>query len=193
MLSDDAISRFVLEAQAGDRLAFARVADALRPLLYRCVRRCGVRDSDCEDVCIEALYAAWQRIGSLSDPARFRPWVVRIARRTAGRARRRRLPETVGEWTEEHEAGVRRLTPRPEEHAAALSTAEVFQGLDAEERALAEQKYVQRWTNAEIGRTLGWTLDQVVGRVRKVREKLCLRLRQIAPDQCAPDSLAGNV
>lgn len=50
--------------------------------------------ADAEEVVIDTMVTAWQRIGSLRDTAALRPWLLRVATRHA-LARRRRADPTV--------------------------------------------------------------------------------------------------
>jgi RNA polymerase sigma-70 factor (ECF subfamily) len=63
--------------------------------------------ADAEEVVIDTMVTAWERIGSLRDPAALRPWLLRIAARH-GLARRRRaaprhelLAETTAKTSDE--------------------------------------------------------------------------------------------
>lgn len=48
--------------------------------------------ADAEEVVIDTMVTAWERIGSLRDPAALRPWLLRIAARHALARRRRAQP-----------------------------------------------------------------------------------------------------
>lgn len=48
--------------------------------------------ADAEEVVIDTMVSAWQRIGSLRDPAALRPWLLRIATRHALSRRRSARP-----------------------------------------------------------------------------------------------------
>lgn len=51
--------------------------------------------ADAEEVVIDTMVTAWERIGSLRDPAALRPWLLRIAARHAlARRRRKAVPST---------------------------------------------------------------------------------------------------
>jgi RNA polymerase sigma-70 factor, ECF subfamily len=45
-------------------------------------------ESDAEEIAADTLMTAWRKIGSLRDPNRLRPWLLRIATRLALRKRR---------------------------------------------------------------------------------------------------------
>lgn len=49
--------------------------------------------ADAEEVVIDTMVSAWERIGSLREPAALRPWLVRIATRHALSRRRTARPE----------------------------------------------------------------------------------------------------
>lgn len=48
--------------------------------------------ADAEEIVIDTMVTAWQRIGSLRDPAALRPWLLRITARHALARRRRAAP-----------------------------------------------------------------------------------------------------
>ena len=51
--------------------------------------------ADAEEVVIDTMVSAWERIGSLRDPSALRPWLLHIAARHALARRRRRAPASV--------------------------------------------------------------------------------------------------
>lgn len=77
-------------ARAGDRQAFGELYDRHRAVVHLAVGD-NVRDPDQRaDVVQEAFTRALARLDSLTDPERFRPWLLQIARHAAIDARRRR-------------------------------------------------------------------------------------------------------
>lgn len=82
----------VIQAQTGDRVAFARLADAewerLRRIAYGILRRPDLAD----DAAQTALLSVWRDLPRLRDPDRYEAWVHRLlVRRCYAEAKRARL------------------------------------------------------------------------------------------------------
>ena len=87
----------MLRAQCRDRDALERLLTAVQPALHRYLAGL-VGASDADDVLQDVLVIVVRRIGTLDDPALFRPWTFRVASREAFRhLRKRRL------WRERHD------------------------------------------------------------------------------------------
>lgn len=87
-------AQWVLLAQCGDRAAIERLLASVQPALTRYLRAI-VGNRDAEDVAQEVLVAIYRRLDTLSHPDLLRPWMYRIASRTAFRhlKRARRWPD----------------------------------------------------------------------------------------------------
>lgn len=85
----------VERAAAGDSHAFAELHGRYRPVVTSVVRAelHRGRPTEVDDVAQDVFTSAWLRLDTLRDPARFRPWLLQIARRSvidhARRERRR--------------------------------------------------------------------------------------------------------
>lgn len=87
----------VLASQGGDKTAFCELVEQYYGLACGVARRCGA-GPDSRDVAQEAFVTAWQRLGELRDPARFRSWLCGIVRFTVcgvRRHRRRHAPDAT--------------------------------------------------------------------------------------------------
>lgn len=74
----------VVRAAGGDPDAFTELHGRYLRLVDSVVRaelRRGATAADRDDVVQEVFTLAWQRLGQIKDPARFRPWLLQIARR----------------------------------------------------------------------------------------------------------------
>ncbi|MEM8827244.1 MAG: RNA polymerase sigma factor, partial [Pseudomonadota bacterium] len=82
-----------INAAQGDRAAFAGLVARHQGALRAYCRRLapGAEDSG-DDIAQEALVRAWTSLPQLADPARFRPWLFRIAWRCFLQQARRRKP-----------------------------------------------------------------------------------------------------
>jgi len=89
--------QWVLRAQCRDREALEALLRTVQPSLRRYL--CGlVGSTDADDVHQDVLMIVVRRLGTLEDPALFRPWLFRIASRRVFRHLRIRR-----EWRERHE------------------------------------------------------------------------------------------
>lgn len=87
-------AQWVLRAQFGDREAIEALLRAVQPMLMRYVRAiAGPRAA--EDVSQEVMVTVYRKLWTLSSPDLFRPWMFRIASRTAFHhlKKRRRWPD----------------------------------------------------------------------------------------------------
>jgi RNA polymerase sigma-70 factor, ECF subfamily len=90
--------QWVLRAQCRDREALEALLRSVQPSLRRYL--CGlVGSTDADDLQQDTLMIVVRRLGSLEDPALFRPWLFRIASREAFRHLRKRR-----RWQEQHES-----------------------------------------------------------------------------------------
>ena len=88
-------AHWVLRAQCGDREAIERLLASVQPSLTRYVRAI-VGPAHAEDVAQEVLITIYRKIWWLTSPDLFRPWMFRIASRTAFRylKKERRWPDS---------------------------------------------------------------------------------------------------
>ena len=76
-----------------DKDNFCRQVLASQDAMFRVAKSILRRDQDAEDAVQEAICAAYAARGSLRDPERFRPWLLRIVANQCYAQCRRRRPE----------------------------------------------------------------------------------------------------
>jgi RNA polymerase sigma-70 factor, ECF subfamily len=87
-------AQWVLRAQLGDREAIESLLRSVQPMLTRYVRAIvGARAA--EDVAQDVMVTIYKKLGTLSSPDLFRPWMFRIASRDCFRylKQRKRWPD----------------------------------------------------------------------------------------------------
>ena len=87
-------AQWVLRAQLGDREAIESLLRSVQPMLTRYVRAIvGARAA--EDVAQDVMVTIYKKLGTLSSPDLFRPWMFRIASRDCFKylKQRQRWPE----------------------------------------------------------------------------------------------------
>lgn len=113
---DAELEALVLRARAGERRAFGMLVEVLQKPLFFAVVRITNHPQDARDVVQRAFLKAWEKLGSLDDPQRFRSWLFTIALNLARNLRRdqgRHRHEPVEENTLVTRAGtVERMSQR---------------------------------------------------------------------------------
>jgi RNA polymerase sigma-70 factor (ECF subfamily) len=109
---DAETTRLAVRARAGDADAFCALIDLHHRAARRVARAALGGQADADDAVQEACVTAWQRIGSLEDPAAFRAWLLRITWRKA-LDRRRSLTAWLKRLAERAPLGPPRLKPQP--------------------------------------------------------------------------------
>ena len=99
MSAEDEHLTLIAEVQAGDRESMDRLAALVRKRLYPFALRTTLNYHVTEDVLQETLVSMLRGVESLRDPARFWPWLYRIAWSKIQDTRRRRRLESNAEGT----------------------------------------------------------------------------------------------
>ncbi len=151
-------------SQQGDIEAFDRLAHRLGDALFRFVRRTLGNDEDARDTCQDALLKAYQNIGRLRDPARFKPWLHHIALNLC-RDRYRAAKVRKAESYEEGQPNEVRILeaapsrPAPDRWAEQASLAEALRGmlerLSLEQRTAILLREYQGFSTEEIAHITG--------------------------------------
>jgi len=163
----------VVRSQLGDSEAFGRLVRRWhRRLLGHAFRFTGEREA-AEDVTQESWMAIMKGLRSLHDPARFRPWALRIV---ANKARDRIRRESTRRRTSRRAPA----EPAPAEATAASDAVRRVQaglaGLDPDQRAVLSCFYLEEMSVREIADALSVPVGTVKSRLFYAREALRQRL-----------------
>ncbi len=153
--------------RAGRREAFETLVWRHGRMVYAvALARLG-HDADAEDVVQETFVQAYLALPSLSDPARFRPWIARIARNQSinyGKKRRRNSDvETRGE------VAVADLRDEVEAREREAQVRSRLAALSEDQGEVLTLHYFAGMTAAEIGETLGQSREAVKKRLQRAR------------------------
>lgn len=85
----------VLASLGGDRDAFGQIVERYQRLMCSLAYSAVGNLSESEDIAQEAFLTAWQKLSTLKDPAKLRPWLCGILRFKASRSRRSDAREPV--------------------------------------------------------------------------------------------------
>lgn len=178
VLDAEAVRQLVTDARQGHRPAAERLVrehDAwMRSVIYGVSGRPDLVD----DIAQQAWTQVWERLDSLSDPARLRSWLYAIARNAAidyGVAHKRRSRLVAADA----DAGERAPDPQAVNPAAAASHAELrstllraVESLPALYREPFVLRHLEDWNYAEIGALLGLPVETVETRLVRARRLL---------------------
>ncbi len=166
----------IADAAGGDAAALERIIRRYHDdMTGVCVVICG-GDADLAQDAVQAAWpVAWQRLATLRDPDRLRPWLITIAANQARQVLRRRRIQRVAE--------IRAIEPLVVHHDPAggidlTDLATALRRLPPEDRALLALRYVAELDSTEIGRALGISASGARSRL----ERLLLRLRKELQD-----------
>ncbi len=178
---DDA--ELVPRAVAGEREALRALHDRYRPAVVRLVRAFAALDADdAEDVVQEAFVRAFASLAKLSQPSRFGPWILTIARNRAisrlGRKRAgERLAEDLGRQAEALAEDVAAF-PDPAQGAEMEVVRRIIADLpDGPEKETVRLFYVEGELSArEIAARLGVGKSAITMRLERFRARVKRRL-----------------
>jgi len=166
---DEDLGTLVGRARGGDRDAFGRIYERLsRPVLLHLTVLLG-RVDDAEDALQAAFLRAWTGLPRLREPARFTPWLFRVARNTALDMARRRKREPMpsgGSWDGLAVAG----------EPAEGDVRRAVEALRPATRSLVLLRAVQGWSAEEVAEAFGLHAATVRRRYARALEHLRTRL-----------------
>jgi RNA polymerase sigma factor (sigma-70 family) len=131
---------------------------------------------DAEDATQDALIRAWRSLGSLRDPAGFRPWfdriLVNVCRDRLRRSRRIRFIPLDGPAGLVQAGDPFRAVLERDEMLGRLGT------LDADERIVVVLHYWADLTLAAVAERLGWPVGTVKSRLHRALETMARSSRE---------------
>lgn len=158
----------VLQAQDGDQQAVALLIERYQPRLRNLARRMTGSADAVGDVTQEAWLAIARGLSRLEDPARFRPWAMRILANKATDWVRRRVQDRSR--SAEAIAGRESTTDTPDDPTSRVRDA--MDRLTPEHRAVVALHYQEDLPVAVIAETLGVPRGTVKSRLHHAREQL---------------------
>lgn len=157
--------RWVLRAQAGDRVAFDELLQAVQWPLYRYIVSLTGDASLAEDILQEVFVLIYRKLIWLREPELFRPWAYRIATRETFKWLKR---EKRWKEQERDEELLQSIPAQPEEHFAAELLPQLPQLLallSPASRAVIVLHYLHELTLDEIAAVLGVAIGTVKSRL----------------------------
>ena len=171
----------VAAAAAGDEAAFERLI-AIHHEDLRRICQVVTGDAEATDEAVQAAWAiCWQKLRTLRDPARIRPWLASIAINEARRAHRTKRRHGVVEINVSHgphgvAAGRALGAPGPSGDPAAgisaLDLRNALARLNDDDRALLALRYVAGFDSNELAAALGMSASGTRNRLSRLVQRL---------------------
>ena len=163
-LPDDMLVEFSL---IGDERAFEElVARYEKPVMTAAVRITGNHYS-AQDASQDAFVSAWIKLSTLSNGAKFRPWLMAIARNSARTLLARYRCAACDLPLDD---GI--VCDLPDDSSEADELREMVKALDAETREVLEMHYFEGYSVNEMAQKLGQPVGTIKWRLSEGRKKL---------------------
>lgn len=185
-LEFETLRKLIAEAQRGDRRAAEDIIRRHDPWLRSLIFGVTGQAKLVDDIAQQVWARAWQRLATLTDPTRLKPWLYRIARNAALDTirRDRRLRRSVesldqpDELATRHEAAPLRAILGNELRQTLLRA---IQALPARYREPFVLRHLQDWSYAEIAELMSLPVATVETRLVRARRMLREALQQTLP------------
>jgi RNA polymerase sigma-70 factor (ECF subfamily) len=189
----------VERARKGDRAALEQLLEQIAPLVHRFgLRMCG-HAADAEDVVQDTLVSVMHHLGEFQGRASLASWVFMLARTAC--ARRRRGLKNRPHLPEEAAGQTVTDVGSPEQAADQKELREALQrallALSDEQREVLLLRDMEGLSAAEVGESLGLSVDAVKSRLHRARAKLrevlqsALEAESPAPRPDCPDVITA--
>ena len=155
-----------------DRERFVAQVTELQETLYRTARSILRNEQDAQDAVQEAVTQAFARLHTLRDPAKFKPWLLRILVNTCYDACRRRRSTVYLEAVEET------LAAPQSDCEERMSLWSAVMRLPEEQKAVVTLFYYEDLPIRAISEVLGVTQGTVKSRLSRARGRLRQMLDQ---------------
>lgn len=162
----------VESAAEGDEVAFGRIVAAYQEQMY-CICVVVCRDRSMAEETVQSAWSRiWQRLGSLREPDKLRPWVISVAVNEAKsllRKQRRRSEVENPVDVSERPGGI-----DPATGIAGMDLRDAMRRLEPDDRALLTMRYVLGFDATELSHATGISPSGTRTRL----ERLLARLRR---------------
>ena len=167
---DPELIGIVTAAAEGDDVAFGRIVAAHHDDMRRLCTFVAGDESLAEDAVQIAWSVAWRKLGSLRDPARLRPWLMRIAvneaKRLMAKSQRRSgveaaAPSSPARGGIDPGTGIERL-----------DVAVAMRRLKPDDRALLAMRYVMGFDATELSAATGTNASAIRQRLKRALDRL---------------------
>lgn len=176
LLQDADDATLAERAGDGDVLAFEVLIRRYGPLMRSYARRSLGRSDDIDDVVQETFVAAWQQLGTITDHARVKSWLMRIlSRRCADRVRGRHDHDDIDDHDPEQSTDAsphERAETRSREQALGVA----LDQLPPEQRRCWILKEMLEYSYDDIAADLELPVSTVRGLLSRARKNMIVQM-----------------
>ncbi len=151
---------------------FDRRVRGMEGRMYRTARAMLINEFDCADAMQNAVFAAWRRMSSLRDEARFEAWLMRILVNAIRDAQRQQARRKESPLADTH--------PAPET-GRDLDVQAALEALPEKQRLCVALHHLSGYSVPEIARMLTLPQATVKGRIREGLKKMKQMLEEEEP------------
>jgi len=155
----------IARIRRGDIEAFNALVSRWEKRVFNYLLRLTASTEDALDLSQDVFLKAYQNIRKLDDPARFGPWLYRIAHNEAYSLFRKRRPETAFEELSESEIGAARDSAPGFSLDLSLAVTAALDRLNPEQREAVVLKVYEGFKFEEIAEILGAPVSTVKSRL----------------------------
>ena len=152
-VEDAALAYLVIEAQRGNRAAFATIYERFHRVVHA-IALARVPYADAGDVVQDVFAEVWLKMTTLREPAAFPGWIVTLARRRAIDHARKRPPRAADLATAD-------LAVSPPPRAEAMAALEAILALPDTYRETIIMRAVEGLSSTDIAERTGMTPESV--------------------------------
>jgi RNA polymerase sigma factor (sigma-70 family) len=160
----------IASAAAGDEFALQRIVTEHHDDMLRVCAYVTGDDALAEEATYAAWSKAWQKLGSVREPASLRPWLVSIAVNEAKRIlgkRKRRAEFESGNDPAEQPGGI-----DPATGVASMDLRRAMSRLDPDDRALLAMRYGAGFSAHELAAAMGKSPAATRQRLKRLLDRL---------------------
>ena len=151
---------------------FDRRVRGMEGRMYRTARAMLINEFDCADAMQNAVFAAWRRLSSLRDEARFEAWLMRILINA--------IRDTQRQQARRKESPLEDTHPAPE-NGCDLDVQNALEALPEKQRLCVALHHLSGYSVPEIARMLTLPQTTVKGRIREGLKKMKQMLEEEEP------------
>lgn len=165
---------------AANRASFATIFHEHAPLVWRALRRLGVRDADVEDLSQEVFVVVHKKLGDFEGRSAMSTWIYGICVRVASDHRRRahvRREQPTDRMPDERHSAPQLKELEREQARALLDRA--LESIDDDKRAVFVLYEIEQLDMPEVAEAVGCPLQTAYSRLYAARKKVETEMRRL--------------
>lgn len=165
------MKELILKAQKGDKIAFEELIILINDDLYKIARARISNESDIEDAVQETMIETYKSIKKLSDPEKFKKWIIKILINKCNRIYRRKYKKDLS--IDEFEYDLKDTESDDIGNIESnLNFYDIIETLNYDERIVIILYYMEGYTVKEIKKLLKMNENTVYTHLHRAKQKI---------------------